>query len=108
MLVYPHTVGFAADYLSNNKSFYYNPEKSSNGEPVRKKSKKVSAMKLGCCNSETERQCSKMGRYTSGVEQSLIMFITLIKGVHCPQHLVEPASYRLRFMLIKKTIVELE
>ena len=47
VLVYPHTVGFAADYLSNNKSFYYNPEKSSDGEPVRKKSKKVSAIKLG-------------------------------------------------------------
>ena len=45
VLVYPHTVGFAADYLSNNKSFYYNPEKSSDGEPVRKKSKKVSAIK---------------------------------------------------------------
>ena len=62
VLVYPHTVGFAADYLSNNKTFYFNPEQSNNGEPVRKKSKKVSAIKLGCCKSKIKRQCSEMVR----------------------------------------------
>ena len=47
-----------------------------------------------------------MDRFTSGVEQSL-MFITLIKDVHCLQHLVEPESYRLRIMSTKKNYSEL-